>query len=303
MSSEPIESVVEVSGLSATFGSDTAIADISFSLKPGTVAALVTEPLGSGALLLDCLCGLCAPSEGSIRIDGVELSPGHSTNSFPVSMVRGKASFPAGVTVGELLGQLALLLGGADAGQLLEDFGLGSVADSLLRDLNAENQHVVRLACSWLGSPKLVVYEGVDRDLSPPRRRLINRLLREKRNTGAAIVFTAGSIDVAEAICNHVLVIKGDKLVACDTPENLILAKENWMRVEVLTDDDLSLEGIVGLDCVNRVVQHGNRYDVFVHNQFDSVRQLLGFLDQEGIAVRDLRTYRSTLSDVVWELL
>jgi len=303
MPSEPIESVVDVSGLSATVGSDAAIADISFSLKPGTVAAVVTEPLESGALLLDCLCGLHTPSGGTIRINGVELSPGNSAAGFPVSVVRGKAAFPAGVTVEELVGQLALLLEDPNAGQLLEDFGLGSVANSLLRDLNAETQHVVRLACSWLGSPELVVYEGVDRDLSPPRRRLINRLLREKRNAGAAIVFTAESIDVAEAICNHILVIKGDKLVACDTPENLILAKENWMRVEILTDDDLSLEGIGGLDCVNRVVQHGNRYDVFVHNQFDSVRQLLSFLDQEGISVRDLRTYRSTLSDVVWELL
>ena len=302
MPAEPIESVLDVSALSAAAGSDVAISDISFSLKPGTVAALITEPLESGALLLDCLCGLQPASSGTITVGGVDASssgiPGAS-----VSMVRGKGAFPTGVTVGELLGQLALLLGESDSAGLLEEFGLSPVADRLLRDLNAENQHLVRLACSWLGGPKLVVYEGVDRDLSPPRRRLVNRLLRDKRTSGAAIIFTAESMDVAEAICNYVLVIKGDKLVACDTPENLVLAKENWMRVEILTVDELSLEKIGGLDCVNRVVQHGNRYDVFVHNQFDSVRQVMGFLDEEGIGVRDLRTYRSTLSDVVWELL
>lgn len=304
MAEESSQTLLEVRGLSASLPDGAHLQNVSFEVPAGAVVVVFSEPLEAGALLLDCLCGAARPQKGDIRVGGADVAGLCADERQLISGLRGPAVFPEGVTAGELLEQLALLLNQPGAGKKrLADLGLEEQGNAFLRTLGPENQQLVRLASAGLGEPRVLVAERIDRDLSPVRCRLAGRLVKDVRDRGGAVVFTTDNMETAEAVCTQVLVLKDGQLVAYDTPENLILAQDNWMRVEVFTDNELAVSKFDALEYVHRAVEHGNRYALFVKNEFESVRRLLGFFDKEGVGVKDLRTYRSTLSDVVWELL
>ncbi len=304
MTAEAPQPLIEAQGLSASRLDGTCLQDLSFAVPPGAVVAVISEPLASGRLLMDCICGAAQATAGSVTVCGKAPADLSAADRQKLTTLRGPAAFPDSVTVRELLEQLSLLLGDTKPlSDVLTEFGVDNVADIGLRDLNAESQQLVRLACATVGTPSVLLAEKLDDNLSPVKRRAAYRFIKDLRDTGGAVLFTTDNMETTEAVCNRVLVLREGKLVAYDTPENLILAKDNWMRVEVFTDSELELPKISDLDYVHRVVGHGNRCDIFVNNEFDSVRKVIGFLDSENIDIRDLRTYRSTLSDVVWELL
>ena len=71
--------VLEVSGLSKSFGGVRAVADVSFSLASGEVTALI-GPNGAGkTTLINLVTGVWMPDGGNLLLDGVNLSgmPAH----------------------------------------------------------------------------------------------------------------------------------------------------------------------------------------------------------------------------------
>jgi len=281
------------------------LTDVSFSVAPGTIAAVAAEPLEFGSLLIDCIGGAHPVSGGEIRVGGTRVAPGLPAGALPLSIIRGPGHFPEGVTVREWLEQIAMLLGddAASVDSVIERLDLRDAEQKPLTALNVEEKQLVRLGAGALGKPAVILVDRLDRDLAPQRRRVVSRFVNELRRAGTSMVFTSETVEMLEAVCSLVVVIKDGRVAKCDTPENLVLSGQQWMRIEVFSDSNVDVDKLGDVECVDRVVQHGSKYAVFAKNEFASVRTVLGFLDEAGADVSDLRTYRATLADVLWELL
>lgn len=67
-------SLLDVSGLSCRFGSQTALSDISFQVDKGEIIGVIGSSGAGKSTLLRCLCALERPTEGQILLEGADLT-------------------------------------------------------------------------------------------------------------------------------------------------------------------------------------------------------------------------------------
>jgi phospholipid/cholesterol/gamma-HCH transport system ATP-binding protein len=78
---------VEIAGLSKAYGAQTVLKDINLSIKPGEIFVIM-GPSGSGkSVLLRQIAGLDLPTQGTVRIAGLDPADPHTRDRFALALV------------------------------------------------------------------------------------------------------------------------------------------------------------------------------------------------------------------------
>jgi ABC-2 type transport system ATP-binding protein len=213
--------MIEISGLSKSFGDFVAVRDLSFGVRPGEVLGLV-GPNGAGkTTTLRMLAGIIPPTSGQIGIGG------HDLAKQPIEAKRQLAFFPDEprlfdyLTVRQHLAFVARLYGVANhealAQPLLEELEIADRADSLPAELSRGMKQKLAIACGLLHSPSAMIFDEPLTGLDPLGiRRMKDSILRRAR-AGAAIVLSSHLLHLLEEVCSHVLILKKGERIAYDT--------------------------------------------------------------------------------------
>lgn len=213
--------MIEINGLSKLFGNFTAVRDLSFRVQPGEVLGLV-GPNGAGkTTTLRAMAGIIPPTSGGIYIAG------HDLLQEPITAKRQLAFFPDEprlfdyLTVRQHLAFIARLYNVADyeaiAQPLLEELEIADRADSLPGELSRGMKQKLAIACGFLHSPSVMIFDEPLTGLDPLGiRRMKDSILRRAR-TGAAIVLSSHLLHLLEEVCSHVLILKKGERIAYGT--------------------------------------------------------------------------------------
>ena len=297
------DTLVEVAGLFAKGPRGLALEDVSFAMPSGTVTALVAEPKPLGLLLLDCIAGVHPPAQGTVHIRGADPYQDDQARQR-VSIVRGPGRFPWAVRVDELVRHVSTVMddsGGAE--RVMAELDIGNLAKRYAAELPGEQQIMVRVACSLLGDPDVLLYDRLMQNLSPGRAAVVARMLDRARQQGQAVMVAGDDIERIQGSCDRIAVLAGGRLRTCETVENVLKSGPNCMRVEVFTASEVEPGLLQALACVQEVRPGEGKCDVLVDNRFAAVRELLGVLEQHGIELGDVRTYRPSLPEAIMEML
>ena len=199
--------MLDVLGISRSYGTHVVVRDVTFHVAPGTMLALL-GPNGCGkSTTLKILSGAIAPTAGTFTVDGRPAGSDDARRSTGyVPDTRGV--FPR-LTGGEHL-ELAARLHGADdwrerADALIERLALDEVADLPAGAYSHGQSRRLSMAMALVGRPPLLLvdepFDGVD----PDGVDTITELLVEERARGAAVVLTTHLLDAA-AIADDVAV-------------------------------------------------------------------------------------------------
>src|SRR5689334_345274 len=213
--------MIEISGLSKSFGDFLAVRDLSFGVQPGEVLGLV-GPNGAGkTTTLRMLAGIIPPTSGQIRIGGQDLA------KQPIEAKRQLAFFPDEprlfdyLTVRQHLAFVARLYGVANheavAQPLLEELEIADRADALPAELSRGMKQKLAIACGLLHSPAAMIFDEPLTGLDPLGiRRMKDSILRRAR-AGAAIVLSSHLLHLLQEVCSHVLILKKGERIAYGT--------------------------------------------------------------------------------------
>jgi ABC-2 type transport system ATP-binding protein len=213
--------MIEISGLSKSFGDFVAVRDLSFEVRPGEVLGLV-GPNGAGkTTTLRMLAGIIPPTAGQIRIGAQDLA------RHPIEAKRQLAFFPDEprlfdyLTVRQHLAFVARLYGVANhealAQPLLEELEIADRADSLPAELSRGMKQKLAIACGLLHSPSAMIFDEPLTGLEPLGIRRMHDSLRRRARAGAAIVLSSHLLHLLEEVCSHVLILKKGERIAYDT--------------------------------------------------------------------------------------
>ncbi len=218
---------LQATGVSKYFGAFTAVADLSFSVKPGSFFSIL-GPSGCGkTTLLRMIAGFQLPDSGDILIRGKSMS-GVLPNRRPVNMVfQHLALFPM-MSVGENVGYgLARRgVGAADikrrVGEMLERVSLDGAQDKRIDQLSGGQKQRVAIARSLVLEPTLLL---LDEPLGALDLKLREHMKVELKQLQAAFgtTFVYITHDQSEALVmsDHVAVMNQGRFEQLGTPQEL----------------------------------------------------------------------------------
>lgn len=220
------DNILTVEGLSVSYGNFNAVQNVSFDVRKGEIFGLL-GPNGAGKTsTLSAVEGLLKPQNGAITVDGHDAisKPLHARASLGVQLQ--STSFQPELYVIEVL-QLYAGVYGVPASKdqlmgILKDINLADSAMKKYGELSGGQQQRVSLVIATIHNPKLVLLDEPTTGLDPQSRRQLWERIEAIRERGHAVLLTTHSMEEAEAVCDRIAIIDHGKVIAIDTPQNMI---------------------------------------------------------------------------------
>jgi ABC-2 type transport system ATP-binding protein len=137
--------------------------------------------------------------------------------------------------------------------------------------------------------------------LDPQSRRQLWTLLEQFRAGGGSILLTTHYMDEAETLCDRVGIVDKGRVIALDTPRNLIASLGGNHVVDVAFADPVRTPPqaeLQALPAVRDVRQQDGAWSLTTTQIHETVPALLSAAAAHGAALTSLATHSATLEDV-----
>jgi ABC-2 type transport system ATP-binding protein len=301
--------MIEVANLSKRYGRVTAIDGMTFQVAAGEIVGFL-GPNGAGkTTTMRILTGFLTATGGTVHVGGLDVF----SESLEVRRIIGYMPENLGLypemRVSEYLGYRGALKGlrGKTLRQrtdaVYEACGLGEVRRTLIGRLSKGYRQRVGLADSLLHEPRVLILDEPTIGLDPNQIRQIRHLIKGLA-AAHTVLLSSHILHEVESVCDRVLIINRGRIVASDTPANLVglmkgntrvVAEVRGPRDEVLTRLE-KLEGVVRVVC-----DEGgpwNRYYCECAKSVDVREPLFRAVLANGWELRELHAEQRNLEDV-----
>ena len=219
--------IVSVEDLSHSYGSRSALSNVSFTVEQGEIFGLL-GPNGSGkSTLFRILSTLMAPSSGRARIAGEPLVAGASSIRRRIGVVFQSNSIDKKLTVFENLTSQGHLFGLRGAwlrercAEVLDRLGLEDRRSDLAGTLSGGLQRRVEIAKALLHRPAVMLMDEPSTGLDPAARLELWQYIAELRaRQGVTVLLTTHILEEADR-ADRLLLLHEGKVVAAGTPAEL----------------------------------------------------------------------------------
>jgi len=306
---------VEVRDLAKTFRSGwfprrltRALRGVNLSIPRGVIFGLL-GPNGAGkTTLLSILATLLLPDAGEAKVLGHDVVREARAIRPRLNMASGNSSFIWSLRAPEILafyGRLYGLHGKALARKVDELVALCELEEHRkvpYQELSTGLKQRLALAKSLVNDPELLFLDeptlGLDPDISVRMRAQIAGLRRER---GTTILLTTHYMREAEELCDEIAFIKNGEIPARGTADAL----KRQIRIGdviALRLDPASGDGLAELPGVLRCVFQDGRVECTVDSAEKRLAQILSWLHEQGVVVRDVDVHEPDLEEVFVEL-
>jgi branched-chain amino acid transport system ATP-binding protein len=235
--------LLQADGVIMRFGGLVAVNNVSMTVNEGEIVGLI-GPNGAGkTTFFNCLTGLYKPTEGQVRLSGVELPPkpravvkAGMARTFQNIRLFPNMTALENVMVGRYCrtssAALTSILHGpkfkreeretrARAQELLDFVGLEDSTEHLARNLPYGNQRRLEIARALATDPKLVLLDEPTAGMNPLETRQASDLIFKIRDTGLAVVVIEHDMRFIFNLCDRVLcLVRGETLIV-GTPDEV----------------------------------------------------------------------------------
>jgi ABC-2 type transport system ATP-binding protein len=218
--------MIAAAQLTKTFGSLTAIADVSFEVERGEVVGFL-GPNGAGkSTTMRILGGVFPPTAGRASIAGYDVVADSLRARRVVGYFPERVSLYLDMTVREYLAYVADMKEvdsrrrRIEVERVLEACAVAHVANRLLGTLSKGYRQRVGIAQALVGQPRVLILDEPTAGLDPEQVAEMRRLIRGLRGESTVILSTHILSEV-EATCDRVIIINRGRVLAVDTPRNL----------------------------------------------------------------------------------
>jgi ABC-2 type transport system ATP-binding protein len=306
---------VEVRGLRKTFRSGAfprrvthALRGVDLEIPRGAIVGLL-GPNGAGkTTLLSILATLLLPDAGEARVLGHDVVREAGAVRARLNMASGNSNFIWSLRPPEVLafyGRLYGLGGGALArrvGELMALCELETHRRVPYHELSTGLKQRLALAKALVNDPELLFLDeptlGLDPDISLRLRGQIRDL---RRTRGTTILLTTHYMREAEELCDEIAFIKGGQIPARGSAEAL----KRQVRIGdviALRLEPAAPEALAELPGVLRCAGRDGRVECTVDSAEKRLAQILGWLHERGVTVRDVAVREPDLEEVFVEL-
>jgi ABC-2 type transport system ATP-binding protein len=251
-----LDPIIKVENLTKKYGDFEAVKGLSFEVYPGEIFGLL-GPNGAGkSTTLEIIETLREKTSGTVIVNGINIEKDPASVKKIIGVQLQTAGFYPGLNLIELLDLFAGLYNEQiDPMAILDSVNLGDKAKAKFKELSGGQKQRFSIATTLINKPKLIFLDEPTTGLDPQARRNLWDLIRSIRDSGTTVVITTHYMDEAEILCDRVAIVDSGKLIAINTPDQLI--------------DDLVAGGFEK----PKEVKQANLEDVFIHLTGHALRE------------------------------
>ena len=219
--------LIEARGITVRFGKVTALDGLELTAQPGQVLA-VLGPNGAGkTTFVRCLATLVRPDSGELRVRGQDVVRDAASVRKDIGLAGQFAAVEPTMTGRENLEMTARLFGHRRAAAqraaaaVIEQLGLGEVADRRAGTYSGGQRRRLDLGASLVGSPRLLLLDEPTTGLDPVSRSEVWAAVRGLATAGTDILLTTHYLDEADQLADQVAVIDHGRVIASGTLSEL----------------------------------------------------------------------------------
>ncbi len=287
---------IEIQRLNKSFGNLVALEDIQLSIAQGEFFALL-GPNGAGkTTLISIVAGLVMANSGQVKVMGHNVVTSYSKARSLLGVVPQELVFDPFFTVRETLvfqsGYYGIRKNKVWIDEILHRLDLADKADTNMRALSGGMKRRVLIAQALVHKPPVIILDeptaGVDVEL----RQALWSFVKQLNQDGHTIVLTTHYLEEAEALCQHVAMLKKGKIIVLDSIRNLIdkirdISLQLRLACEVLPMQLIKWSSIKQNECY-----------IFKIQDYLEISEILTILKQEKIEILEMKLQEPDLEEV-----
>ena len=209
------EQCIQVKNLTKSFSGRKVINELSFEVNKGEVFALLGHNGAGKSTTIDLILGLKYPDEGNATILGMDAAKHRKKVFEKVGVQLQHTEYQNMMTVEEACMEYASLYEKpSDYKALLHSFGLSDLKKSYINKLSGGEKQKLSVVLALIGNPEIVFLDELTTGLDVAARREVWRTLKHLKEKGLTIFLTTHYMEEAQALCDHVCIIKsGEKVI------------------------------------------------------------------------------------------
>jgi len=220
--------MIDARNLRKTFGSVTAVEDVSFHAPDGRITGLL-GPNGAGkSTTMRMLHGLMRPDSGRVEVDGIDVTKDPVSARRRVGVLPDALGLYPRLTAVENVRYYADLHGMSSTNashrvaELVDLLDMHGIADRPTSGFSQGERMKVALARALVHRPQNVLLDEPTNGLDVMSTRAVRQLVRNLREDGRCVVFSSHIMQEVAALCDHIVVVAGGRVVAEGTADELV---------------------------------------------------------------------------------
>lgn len=234
--------MITVKNLTKIYDGSKAVDDISFTVKKGEIFGIL-GPNGAGkTTTLEMMEALRPIDGGSVTINGIDVKKSPDKVRYVIGVQPQSPAFQDKTKCKEVVEMFAAAYGErVDVMQFLRDVELEDKANTYVEQLSGGQRQRLSITTALVHGPKVFFLDEPTTGLDPQARRNLWGLIETIRDRGVSVVLTTHYMDEAEMLCDRIAVMDAGKIVALDTPKNLIksLLKKGFTKKQQVEQANL----------------------------------------------------------------
>jgi ABC-2 type transport system ATP-binding protein len=286
-----MDKVIDIAGLTKTFGKTRALDELDLTVPPGEVHGFL-GPNGSGkSTTIRVLLGLLRADAGTVKLFGKDPWRDAAELHRRLAYVPGDVNLWPNLSGGEVIDLLGRLRGGLDEKRralLIERFELDPTKKS--RTYSKGNRQKVALVAALAADVELLILDEPTSGLDPIMEAVFTDCIDDFKDDGHSVLLSSHILAEVERLCDRVSIIRAGHTVESGTLSEL----RHLTRTSVSAELAKTPSGLADLAGVHALDVAGNRVVFEVDTpQLGAALAALGEFD-----IRSLTSQPPTLEEL-----
>jgi ABC-2 type transport system ATP-binding protein len=297
---------IEAKQLTRDFAKFRSVDHLNFVVKQGEIFGLLGANGAGKTTAIKMLTGILPPTEGEGQVAGADMRDAAQTIKERIGYMSQAFSLYLDLTVIENIRLFASIYGVArNISQQRVDWviqltGLAGVTQQLAGSLPMGIRQRLALGCALVHQPSVLFLDEPTSGVDPVgRRHFWEILVHLARIEKVAILVTTHYMSEAEH-CDHLVLMFAGRVIADDTPVNMIqaLQDEAGQLLEINTDKPLEALGLLQAAKLQGVALFGKHIHLLAKDTKATETQIRELLEKQSIKLISTETQAPTLEDV-----
>ena len=221
--------LVEMRSITKSFSATPVLNNVSFTVRPGEICALLGENGAGKSTLMNVLGGVLQPDSGEILLDGkaVRFADTKASLDAGIAFIHQELNLVNDLAVYEnmFIGRERFLKKGPftfldkksmcdECKKVFDDIGIDLDPRTMVRDLDASYKQIVEICRALLQNASLIIMDEPTTSLTDPEIRRVFTMMRTLKEQGVGIIFISHKLGEVMEICDRYTVLRDGHMVA-----------------------------------------------------------------------------------------